>query len=92
MIINFTAGDGKDYASGPYNVHIPARQLEGFFSIAIHDDNIKEYYEYFTVNIDQLSLPGYIIVDNASEAVVNIEDDDCECVSVICNIRRGIWQ
>ena len=55
-----------------------------FFSIAIHNDNIKENYEYFTVNIDQSSLPSYIIVDNSSEAVVDIEDDDdCKCVCVI---------
>ena len=55
-----------------------------FFSIAVHNDNIKENYEYFTVNIDQSSLPSYIIVDKSSEAVVDIEDDDdCKCVCVI---------
>ena len=86
-MITFTAGDGKDYATGPYDVSIPAGQLEVFFSIAIHDDNIKENHERFTVNIDQSSLPSYIIVDNPSEAVVDIKnDDDCKCVYVICNV------
>ena len=87
ITLTFTAGDGKDYTSGPYDVNIPAGQLEVFFSIAIHDDNIKENYENFTVNIDQSSLPSYIIVDNSSEAVVDIADDDCECVSVICSME-----
>ena len=82
ITLTFTGG-GIDYTSGPYNVSIPARQLETFFTIAIHDDYQNEDHEFFIVTIDQSSLPCYIIVGNFSEAVVNIEDDDSECVSVI---------
>ena len=86
ITLTFTGG-GIDYTSGPCNVSIPAGQLEKVFTIAIHDDYQKEDHEYFTVTIDQSSLPCHIIVVNPSEAVVDIKDDDCECVSVICNME-----
>ena len=76
-VLNF-AGDDKDYAPGPYLVSIPAGHLEGLFTIIVHNDDVKEEDEYFTVNIDQSSLPCHVSLDNPSETMVTIKDDDCK--------------
>ena len=88
IVLNF-AGDDKDYAPGPYHVSILAGQLEGLFTITVHNDDVKEKNEYFTVNIDQSSLPCHVTVDNPSEAMVTIKDDDCKYICVVQSMIKG---
>ena len=85
-VLNF-AGDDKDYVSGPYHVSILAGQLEGLFTITVYNDDVKEENEYFTINIDQSALPCHVTVDNPSEAMVTIKDDDCKYKQLLKKLK-----
>ena len=68
-------GEGEDYGSGPYSVTIPAKATGVQFDVNIHDDNVLEMDENFTLTINISSLPDRVISTNR-EATVTIVDDD----------------
>lgn len=70
-----------DYASGSFNVTIPAGQANTSFSIEINDDDIYEQNEQFIVTIDQSSLLSGVHTGSPNMATVVIVDDgDCKYI------------
>ena len=69
-----------DYASGPYSIVITAGDVRESFNILISDEREKENDENFTLTIDMISslLQCEVAVDDHSQTIVNIEDDDGE--------------
>ena len=67
-----------DYASGPYNMVIPAGTSNTSFSVSITDDNITENPEAFLLSINPLSLSNILVFGNHTEAIVTIVDNDCK--------------
>ena len=69
-----------DYASGPYSIIITAGVVRESFNILISDEREKENDESFTLTIDMISslLQCEVTVDDHSQTIVNIEDDDGE--------------
>ena len=65
-----------DYENGPYSVVIIPGKNETSFNITITVDNLYESYEYFTVYVDNTSLPGDVICGDSCKATVNITDKD----------------
>ena len=74
-LLSYMIGEGEDYGSGPYSVTIPAKATSVQFDVNIHDDNVLEMDENFTLTINISSLPDHVISTN-SEATVTIVDDD----------------
>ena len=74
----YSIGGGVDYDSGPYNVTFPAGQTIVSFNVPINDDNILEDDEQFDLTIISSSLPNGFTVDNPSQVVVTITDNDGE--------------
>ena len=68
-------GKGIDYASGPYPVTIPAREMSVIFDVPITNDNVLEETETFNLMINT-SLPSRVIATNPNQATVTIVDDD----------------
>ena len=75
---NNVTGGGVDYDSGPYTVTFTAGQTSVPFDVAIHDDNISENTEMFTLTIDSSTLPNRVTVGDPDQSVVNILDSDSE--------------
>ena len=69
-------GQGIDYYAEPYNITIPAGNVNASFEVAITDDDIFEQIEDFHLIIDQLSSLSGVIIGNPNRAVVNIIDND----------------
>ena len=55
MCIYYVAERDVDYSSGPYHVIFPAGSTNSTLSILIHDDNVLEDDEYFSVEIILIS-------------------------------------
>lgn len=68
-----------DYDSGPYAVTFPAGMASTSFNVPIIDDNVVELVEQFDLTIDTSSLPNGFTVDDPSQVMVTITDDDSEC-------------
>ena len=69
---------GIDYNSGPYNVTFSAGVTSVSFDVPINDDNVLELNEQFVFTIIASSLPNGFTVDNPSQVVVTIIDNDSE--------------
>ena len=54
-IIYYVAEKDVDYSSGPYHVIFPAGSANATLSILIHNDNVLEDDEYFSVEIILIS-------------------------------------
>ena len=67
-----------DYDSGPYTVTFPVGMTIASFNVPIIDDNILEDDEQFDLTIISSSLPDGFTVDNPSQAMVTITDNDSE--------------
>ena len=67
---------GDDFTSGPYEVVIPAGQMQVQFSVSIMDDNIAESNENFALIINSISLSRKITAINLQRANITIVDDD----------------
>ena len=77
IIINtFVYVGGIDYNSGPYNITFPAGVTVVSFNISIHDDDVLEDRENFTLTINSDSLPDGITTDSPSKVTVIIRNDD----------------
>ena len=76
-MINDILGGGMDYASGPYSIVITAGHVRESFRILVRNEREMESNETFTLTIDTL-LQCEATVDDRSQTVVNIEDDDGE--------------
>ena len=48
-MVHSIIGNGIDYDSGPYTVHIPARSNGGVFNVSIIDDKMLEMDETFNL-------------------------------------------
>ena len=80
MIMLLLIGGNDDYNSGPYNVTFLAGVTRVPFSVSIVDDNVLEDNENFSLSIDFSVLPNNVTVDNISQAIVTILDNDGKCV------------
>ena len=67
-----------DYSAGPYTVIFPAGRTRSSFNVTIHDDDIVEGNENFTLSINTSSLPSNVAVGDAYQTTVIISDNDCE--------------
>ena len=71
-----------DYDPGPYAVIIPAEVTHVAFNVTIHDDDLEESDENFTISIDPSSLRRRVSVSRrvsgsrSSEVTVTIVDND----------------
>ena len=74
----YSIGGGIDYDSGLYNVTFPSGRTTVSFNVPINDDNVLEYDEQFDLTIISSSLPNGFTVDNPSQVVVTIIDNDSE--------------
>ena len=66
----------SDYVAGPYTVKFNAEVTEVSFNVSIHDDNILEKTETFSLAINHSSLPNNVTVGDPGQATVTIVDDD----------------
>ena len=57
------------------------------FNLAITDDTILESQENFQLIINPSSLPNRVTVDNPSEVIVTIMDNDSKFLCVIYQIK-----
>jgi len=81
VVICVNTGD-IDYASGSYNVILPAKMTEVSFNVSILGDNILENNETFKLNIIDPQL-SQVAIRDPSQATVIIEDDDGRCMTLI---------
>ena len=75
-IFRFITLGGVDYASGPFNITIPAGKTNATLNISIFNDNVLEGDEVFLLTIDQTSLPSVVTSNNSTSVI--IIDDDCK--------------
>ena len=76
MVVTYNFTGGSDYASGPYNVTIPAGQTSGSFDVPIINDNVLESHENLMLAIAPESLPKLVSHGNPDMATVTIVNDD----------------
>ena len=67
---------GDDYESGPFNVTIPAGEINVPFNVLLTDDIIFESHELFSLTIDPSSLPSAVFLQSDCMLTVLIIDDD----------------
>ena len=79
FIVCIDSTGGVDYESGPYTVTFHAGQTSVSFNVSLTDDKILEPNEQFVLTINSSSLPNGFTVDNPSQVVVTIIDNDSEC-------------
>ena len=72
-----------DYESGPYKIIFPAGVTTISFNISIHDDDLLEANENFSLAINAESLPDGTTTDSPSTAIMIIRNDDSKCVVCI---------
>ena len=72
-----------DYESGPYKITFPAGVTTISFNISIHDNDLLEANENFSLAINAESLPDGITTDSPSTAIMIIRNDDSKCVVCI---------
>ena len=77
---------GDDYHSGPYNITFPAGVTTVSFNISIHDDDMYEDDENFTLTINNNSLPDGIITGSPSTIIMIIKDDDSKRILIYIHI------
>ena len=73
----------KDYAPGPFIVVFKTGITRVPFKVSLHDDNVFEDDENFTLSIEQSSLPSNINIRDPSQATVTIKDDDCKLIGCL---------
>lgn len=77
MQYNYThVGGGIDYESGPYRVTFNAGVAEIAIDVSIHNDNILEGNENFSLTINESSLRSRVTVGDSGNVTVIIVDDD----------------
>ena len=75
MLILLSSGV-NDYATGPYNVMIPAGQTNVRFDVTIMDDNVVENDENINLAINSNMLPNKITLGIPGRTMVTIVDND----------------
>ena len=73
---NLFCKGNTDYGDGPYSITLPAGRVDVLFNISIHDDNILENNETFSLLIVSNSLPDRVTIGKYNQSTVTILDSD----------------